>query len=125
MTDPCNEMKKIVVILIMVMLTLLIGCSVIEENKSLKAKNKELEQKIQDLDQRIKELENTISTLKQNDLELDICLERAKSNRENNLKLNDTEHKKGKYSLPTPVFEHIQNVYRDDCEECYRKYGRR
>ena len=106
-------------------LAMLIGCDVFEENKALKAKNKELEQKVQDLDQRIKELENTILALKQNDLDLDACLEAAKMNRANDMKLNDTGHKKGSYSMPIPVMEHIQNVYRDSCEECYRRYGRR
>lgn len=110
-----HEMKKLVILLAIVMLS---GCNVIEENKSLKAKNQKLQQ-------RVKELEQVFLKREQDDFQLNTCLELAKANRESAFKLNDTGQKKGSYSIPIPLMQHIQNVYRDECEECYRRYGRR
>lgn len=110
-------MKKIAVLILLAVMVLT-GCGVIEENKSLKTKN-------QELDQRVKELEQVISKRNQDEFTLTVCLEVAKESRERNFKLNDTGHKKGSYSMPTPVMQHIQSVYKDECEECYRRYGRR
>lgn len=109
----------------MVLGLLLSGCNVFEENKSLKAKNQELEQKVKELDQRVKELEQVISKRNQDDLELDSCLLQAKQNRETAIKLNDTKQKKGSYFVPIPLMEQIRKEYKDECDECYRRYGRR
>lgn len=113
--------------LVLVMLAMMVssGCGVFEENKSLKTKNQELEKRVKELDQRVNELEQVISKLKQDEFALTVCLEVAKERQEANLKLNDTGHKKGSYIMPIQVMQHIQNVYKDDCEECYRKYGKR
>jgi cell shape-determining protein MreC len=142
-----KSMKKIIlVLLVMVMLS---GCNIIEENKSLKAKNQELDQRVKEVDQRVKELGQRVKELDQKVNELDqkalerqqeisrlkqdqsssdesslkACLDEAKARLERNLKLNDTEHQKGSDTMPTRVVQHIQNLYRDECEECYRKYG--
>ena len=133
-------MKKIILVLLaMVMLS---GCNIIEENKSLKAKNQELDQKVKEVDQRVKELDQKVKELDQKALErqqeisrlkqdqsssdessLKACLDEAKARVERNLKLNDTENQKGSDTMPTRVVQDIQNLYRDECEECYRKYG--
>jgi len=133
-------MKKIILVLLaMVMLS---GCNIIEENKSLKAKNQELDQKVKEVDQRVKELDQKVKELDQKALErqqeisrlkqdqsssdessLKACLDEAKARVERNLKLNGTEHQKGSDTMPTRVVQHIQNLYRDECEECYKKYG--
>jgi cell division protein ZapA (FtsZ GTPase activity inhibitor) len=114
--------KKWVMVLLLVVVFLMSGCNIFEENKSLKTKNKELEQRVKELEQ---QLDQVNLKLQQDNYNLDACLELAKQKRENTLKLNDTGHKKGSYSMPIQLMQHIQNVYRDDCEECYRKYGRR
>ena len=140
-------MKKIVLVLLA--LVMLSGCNIIEENKSLKAKNQELDQRVKEVDQRVKELDQRVKELDQKVKELDqkalerqqeisrlkqdqsssdesslkACLDEAKARLERNLKLNDTEHQKGSDTMPTRVVQHIQNLYRDECEECYRKYG--
>jgi len=118
-------MKKTIPVLAMLAMTVLGGCNIVEENKSLKAKNQELEQRVKELDQRVNELEQVISKRNQDDFQLTVCLELAQEKRERTLKLNDTGHKKGSYSMSIPLMQHIQNVYRDDCEECYRRYGRK
>jgi hypothetical protein len=114
--------KKWVKILLLVVVFLISGCNIFEENESLKTKNKELEQRVKELEQ---QLEQDNFKLQQDNFNLDLCLELAKKRREDALKLNDTGSKKGLYSMPIHVMEHFQNVYRDDCEECYRKHGRR
>ena len=133
-------MKKIILVLLaMVMLS---GRNIIEENKSLKAKNQELDQKVKEVDQRVKELDQKVKELDQKALErrqeisrlkqdqsssdessLKACLDEAKARLERNLKFNDAEHQKGSGTMTTRVMQHIQNLYRDECEECYRKYG--
>ena len=117
-------MKKLI-LLAMVLGLLVSGCNVFEENKSLKTKNQQLEQRAKELDQRVKELEQAISKLNQDDLELDFCLARAKQNRETAMKLNDTKQKKGSYFVPITLMEQIRKEYKDECDECYRRYGRR
>jgi len=114
--------KKWVIVLLLVVLFLVSGCNIFEENKSLKTKNKELEQRVKELEQ---QLEQVNLKLQQDNYNLNACLELAKQRREDAFKLNDTRYKNGSYSMPIQVMQHIQNVYRDDCEECYRKYGRR
>ncbi|HYA93107.1 MAG TPA: membrane lipoprotein lipid attachment site-containing protein [Thermodesulfobacteriota bacterium] len=119
-------MKKIILVLLaMVMLS---GCNIIEENKSLKAKNQELDQKVKELGQKALERRQEISRLKQDqsssdESSLKACLDEAKARLERNLKFNDAEHQKGSDTMTTRVMQHIQNLYRDECEECYRKYG--
>ena len=113
-------MKKIISLLLVVLLFcfLLSGCSVYEENKSLKAKNQELEQ-------RVKELEKTITELSQRDVELDLCLKEAKNRYEATLKVNSTVDKTGMISVPLSLLQGILLIYKDNCEQCYRRYGRR
>jgi outer membrane murein-binding lipoprotein Lpp len=118
-------MKETMLVFVMLAIVILSGCNVFEENKSLKAKNQELEQRVKELDQRVNELEQVISKRDQDEFALTVCLGVAKERRENAFKLNDREHKKGSYNMPIQVMQYIQNVYKDDCEECYRKYGKR
>ncbi len=118
-------MQKTMLVFVMLAMVILSGCDVIQEYKSLKAKNQELEQKVKELEQRVMELEQVSLKVKENDVELDNCLEWARMSREKAIQLNGTKHKDGSYSVPTHLMQSIQSQYKDECEHCFRRYGRK
>ncbi len=113
-------MKKLLIVMLAMMI--LGGCDPMQEFKNLKAKNQELEKRVTALELKIIQLEQVSSN---NEIELDACLERASLRRDTNVKLNDTKQKKGMHTVPIILMDQIRKEYKDDCDECYRRYGRK
>ena len=119
-------MKKILM-LAMVLGVLVSGCSVIEENKSLKVKNKELEKQVETLGKQVETLQQLLSAKENNEHALNGCLNEAERWHDNALKLNDkggskSDHEKGIYTVSAPLLEQIKQEYHRFCDECYRRY---
>jgi hypothetical protein len=113
--------KWVLLLVIGPLLLVLVSC----EDKALKAENQELKAEIQELIARIKELEQFKEDNARQDNLLEVCLEAARDKWERSFKLNDTGSKTDRHIIPVFVMERIQRVYKGDCEECYKIYGKR